>query len=100
MCNPVAPVKPVAPVDPSPPTLPLGITISNKACVEVPILLKLALVPGAPMVTELITMVAASPVSPLIPCMPVAPVAPCNPVAPVLPIGPVMPCAPDKSLTY
>ena len=70
------------------------------ACVDEPILLKLAAVPGSPMVTELITTVAADPVSPLIPCKPVAPVAPVSPVEPMAPCGPVIPCAPERSLTY
>ena len=58
-----------APV-PSTPLSPLGIDISSTAAVSVPTLVTLALLPGSPVVTVPIVIVAAVPSFPGLPCSP------------------------------
>ena len=58
---PVAPAAPVRPVAPVAPVAPWGMTKFKMALVSVPVLVTLAGVPGAPVVTVPISMVAAAP---------------------------------------
>ena len=61
---------------PSAPSLPLGNTKSNTALLAVPLLMTLALLPAAPVVTVPIFIVAAAPISPCTPCKPRSPFSP------------------------
>ena len=82
---------------PPPPVTPRGITKSNTASFSSPELVTSAWVPGSPVITVPMLIVAAAPVgpvSPVAPVSPIGPVAPVSPVSPVAPVAPVTPAAP------
>ena len=62
-----------------------GMTKSKTASSEVPELVTDASVPGSPVVTLPMVMVAAAPVGPV---SPVGPAGPSGPISPVAPVGP------------
>ena len=81
-------------VPPPEPGLPLGIVKFKIALVEVPLLVTLALVPGSPVYTLPIRIVAAVPAIPCKPCSPVSPLSPFTPCIPCAPVSPLSPFAP------
>ena len=72
-------MAPVAPVG------PCGIVKFSIKFGALPVMVAMAFVPGAPVVTAPIVKTGVAPVGPVSPCNPVGPVAPVGPVGPVNP---------------
>ena len=84
---PSAPGAPSCPFVPGVPVAPRGMVNFKIAAFSVPVFSTLAFVPGVPVMTSPICIVAAAPSCPLTPSLPSAPLVPSLPSAPVAPRG-------------
>ena len=67
---------------------PAGIVKFKNKFGVVPVILALAWLPGAPVVTVPMVILGEAPIGPVAPAGPVGPVGPAGPVAPVGPVAP------------